>query len=279
MITYAGIGSTAFTLIPYIANLVIASRIKEIIKNNAAAKGWFQYNTPVFTILVVISGGSHAALSLVSSNIFGLMIFGCGLTQYELKQMGKLKVIGTVIIENIPQLICQILYSFALGGKTTSGVQLAFIASALSITASTLSYLIQRDTSDTKVVQYYLSTQCSLRAQRFNDVSDDDKSGFINQLLVFNHRGETIDTLEDNQDDTIATAASRFTITDAEKMTLIDNRGRTLALGEQIAEVFGIPVKNIEIGHSMITKYGIITHVVHFVYNSVLEFGSFCAFY
>eukprot|EP01084_Bolivina_argentea_P022105 41080_1 len=78
LILISGIGSIFFVLVPYIANLLIAARIKEIIKHNAAAKGWFQYNTPVFTVLVVLSGGVYAALSLVSSRIFGLKIMSCG---------------------------------------------------------------------------------------------------------------------------------------------------------------------------------------------------------
>ena len=48
------------------------------------------------------------------------------------------------------------------------------------------------------------------------------------------------------------------------------NRGRTLSLAIDIAEVFGIPTKNIEIGASMITKYGLMTHVVHFIYEKDL---------
>ena len=48
-----------------------------------------------------------------------------------------------------------------LGGNITSAVQGAFIASAISVIASTLSYLIEKDTSDTTVVQYYVATQCS----------------------------------------------------------------------------------------------------------------------
>ena len=101
-------------------------------------------------------------LSVVSSNVFGIKIFSCGVTQYELKQLGKIRIIGTVLVENIPQLICQALYTVALtraGGTMTTAVQAAFIASTLSIISSSTSYLIERDTSDTKVVQYYLLTQ------------------------------------------------------------------------------------------------------------------------
>ena len=269
LILMAGVGSIAFTLIPYLANLIMATRIKEMNKSNATAKAWFQENTAIFAILVAVTGGCHAALALVSSNVFGLNIFSCGLTQYELKQMGKLKVIGTVIIENIPQLICQALYSMGLGGEITAAILLAFVASALSIIASTLAFLIERDTSDTKVVQYYLFTECSLRAQRLASITNDEDD--MGTLATKNRKGEIIDALEAVSSRAKMSYSSQNTLTDQEKENFINNRGRTAALGEQVAELMETHAKNIEIGHSMITKYGIITHVVHSVAVSDLE--------
>ena len=268
LILAAGIGSATFTIIPYVANLIVASRVKEIIKDNVAAKSWFQHKANLFTLLVVFTGGSYSALALVSSNIFGLKIFSCGVTLYELRQLGKMKVIYTVIIENIPQLACQILYSYAIGGQITSSVALAFIASALSITSSTLSWLIERDTSDTKVVQYYLSTQCTLRTAKPKTYGDED--GDEIEMRTFTMNGQEIerDNLEDNNNNKIDTSNM---LTDAERQSLIDNSGRTLKLSEGIAEVFGIDRERIEVGQSMINKYGIMTHIVHCVYTSDLE--------
>merc|ERR1712130_775969 len=60
-------------------------------------------------------------------------------------------------------------------------------------------------------------------------------------------------------------------ITEHERNNFVNNRGRTMCLGEEIAAVLGIPPKNLEIGASTITKYGIITHCVHYVYTSDLE--------
>ena len=281
LILIAGFGSGFFVLVPYIANLVIASRIKEIIKHNAAAKGWFQYHTPIFTVLVVLSGGCHAALSVVSSNVFGVKLLSCGITQYELKQLGKIRIIGTVLVENIPQLICQGLYTVALarsGQIITTAVQAAFIASTLSIISSSLSFMIERDASDTKAVQYYVSTQCSFRSQKADnndiDINDDshgeEQLGFIKQLSTFNKRGEEITDSAANPS-AQPSPMKKHGITEEEKQNLLNNRGRTMALGENIAEVFGIPTKNIEVGYSMITRYGIITHVIHYVYDDDLE--------
>ena len=269
----AGIGSAAFTLIPYVANLIVAARIKEIIKDNLAAKSWFQHKANLFTLLVVFTGGSYSALALVSSNVFGLKIFGCGITRYELRQLGKMKVIYTVIIENIPQLACQLLYSYTLG-EITSAVALAFIASALSITASTLSYLIERDTSDSRVIQYYLSTQCSTRTHKpsedqFSTLRDgDDSNSDEIEMTTYNTNGEEINNLEDKHPNYIDTSNM---LTDTEKQSLIDNAGRTLQLSQNIAEAFGVDAERIEVGQSMINKYGILTHIVHCVYVSDLE--------
>ena len=56
-----------------------------------------------------------------------------------------------------------------------------------------------------------------------------------------------------------------------EKKKLRNNYGRRNALGKSIAETFGIEIKNIEVGSSMISKYGIMTHIVHYIYEEDLD--------
>ena len=115
LILLAGMGSLTFTILPYLGNLVIAGRIKRIIRNNDAARAWFTDYSTLFVLLVVCSGGAHPALALVSSNVFGLWFLNSGLTLYELRQLQKIKIIGTILLENVPQLFCQILYISATG--------------------------------------------------------------------------------------------------------------------------------------------------------------------
>ena len=43
IILIIALGSIFFVAVPYLANLVIAARIKKIIKNNEAAKSWFVF--------------------------------------------------------------------------------------------------------------------------------------------------------------------------------------------------------------------------------------------
>eukprot|EP01083_Nonionella_stella_P137001 416977_1 len=259
----SAIGSTFFLLVPYVANLLMASKIKQIISNNHAAKGYFNQNTPIFTIFVVISGGCYPALALVSSAIFGLEILTSGLTRYDLKRMSRLKLIGTVLLENLPQLICQVLYAYAIN-EITQGVQLAFIASSLSVIASTLSYLINREISDTVVVQYYLVTECNDRSTKhgvLKPIQSDKEEEKIQE-----------DTLEiESISPPTSIEADTKSLTDNERDNIIDNRGRTMCLAESIAEVFGIQPKYIEIGYTMITKCGFITHIVHYVDQEDLD--------
>ena len=85
--------------------------------------------------------------------------------EYEIKQLNKIKIFDGDI-ENVPQLLGT-LYVYHLE-EMTQNTALALSASILSITAAILSYLIERDTADTKVVQYYLTTECSPRISKPN---------------------------------------------------------------------------------------------------------------
>ena len=104
-------------------------------------------------MLVVITGGCYPALALISSNIFGLTLTSCGLTHYELKALSKIKVFGTIMLENVPQLIFQAVYAYAVD-DITDAVSIAFLASLLSVAATTMSYLIDRDGDDVKGTTY-----------------------------------------------------------------------------------------------------------------------------
>ena len=56
-----------------------------------------------------------------------------------------------------------------IGGKPTSNTVLASTASLIAITTATLSYFIDRDVDETKVVQYYLSVHCHKRGSMVLD--------------------------------------------------------------------------------------------------------------
>ena len=110
---------------------------------------------------MVLSGGCYPALAVVSSNVFGLNLLSSGLTSYELRKMTKIKMFGSVLLENVPQLIFQALY--ASTAEFTNTLMFASMASLLSVLAAILSYFIDRDGDDMSIeaVQYYLSLECN----------------------------------------------------------------------------------------------------------------------
>ena len=102
-------------------------------------------------------GGSYPVLTLLSSRIFGKEFFNTGLTSYELRKLNSIKIFSTIILENLPQLICQILYIIISSGIPSSSTILAFIASILSILSAILSYcLYNKNDNNCIVIEYDL---------------------------------------------------------------------------------------------------------------------------
>jgi len=91
---YLFFASIFFSVIPYLLNLAIAANIRkyDVVQKNIAATSWMNQRSALFVILTVITGGSHPALAVLSSNVFGLEIFTTGLTTYELNRLQKIKV-------------------------------------------------------------------------------------------------------------------------------------------------------------------------------------------
>ena len=284
LILIAAVGSTASIVLPYVVNLAIAANIKRLIRKNNAAKAYFQYYSAIYVLFVVLSGGAYPALAVVSSNIFGLVMFNSGLTKYEMKKLSKIKIFGTIILENLPQLFCQVLYSYVLD-EITETTQLAFCASLLSVTASTLSYWIEKNAADTTAVQYYLSFECSHKMRGgtkergqnsgilpYDDIGDEEDADQIATAKTFNMSGEEIVNDKENLEDYgPAQNVKKLGLTEEEKLLCLKHKGLKFALSEGMAEVFGVSSNNLEIGYTQITKYGIIVHIVHYVYNSDLE--------
>ena len=208
LIVIAFIGSSVSIVLPYIVNLGIAANIKRLIRKNDAAKGYFQNYAAIYVIFVVLSGGAYPALAVVSSNIFGLTIFNSGLTRYEMKRLSKIKIFGTIILENLPQLGCQVLYSYVLQTITPT-TQLAFIASILSMTASTLSYFVEKNAADTTAVQYYLCFQCQHTARKESEA--ETRTG-----ISIRYDGDEKDGTEDLED--YGPTSAKFGLTDEEKL-------------------------------------------------------------
>ena len=133
--------------IMYFFNLYSTSTIKGrrgVLRHNKADRIWFTSYSPIFTVIVMLSGSTYTALQLVSSNVFGLNLLHCGLTKYELKRVFHLKLLNNVLLENVPQLFFLSMYTMIIGEMTESA-WFSLIGSAVSVLGTTLTYFIERD--------------------------------------------------------------------------------------------------------------------------------------
>lgn len=144
-----------------------------------------------------------------------------------------MKIYGSVLLENIPQLIFQALY--AATSEFTSTLLFASVASLLSVFAAVLSYFINRDHNDVNMeaIQYYLSLECNRTVDHQNTLESPSTS--MSTTVGSRIRGEI-----------------RF----AEKSKIEQYRGLRLKLSRSLTQFWRIPDKTIEIGATVLTKTG-----------------------
>jgi len=222
-----------FLLAPYAVNVYFAVTIKTRIYHNAFAAAWFNAYSKWFTSLVIFTGACHSALCLVSSNLFGHKMLSSGLTRHELLQnskLARLRIIGNICMENVPQIIIQFVYVLNVRGEMETAADLvavvfAFIASLLSILTGLASFCMERQSrSLINVAKYYVSL--------------------------------TIDQHASSED---------RTITKQEKRSIVLNKGRRSSLAHQMAQIFGVPPNNIAVGGATVSKYGVVLFVVQYM--------------
>ena len=176
----------------------------------------------MFTTFVVLTGRAHCSLAVVSSNVFGLEFFDCGLTSYELQKLNSFKIYSSVFLGNVPQLIFTAIYLSKVG--MTTNAMLSILASMLSVFAAVLSFCIDRDGEDMDIIaaEYYLALEC-------------------------------------NRDDNALAAG----ITETEEVNMKYYSGFRDSLSRQLAQLWRVSHQNIQIGKTILTKNGSITHIVH----------------
>jgi len=233
LICIAGIGSIVFLVIPYLMNLYYASKMKEYIDNrNEIAQQWFERYSKVFNALVLLSGGSYVSMLLCSSNVFGIDAFCAGLTRLELKKMSKIRILANTIMENIPQIAIQILFTMTIGNANVA-VVFAFVASVLSVLSTLMNYYADRERdptggTTTHVVWYYLVLQLHQHNQ------------------------------------------GQYKISAAERKAIKTHQGRRKALIAELSELFSVPPRDIEITGTVTTKYGAIVYLSQIVHETTL---------
>ena len=145
-----------FTIAPYLMNLFSSINITRKISDDGMVstftKQYFQDNSHIYTVLVLLSGGSFRALSLMNSNLFGLRKLSAGLSTLQLQRFQSHHVIATVFAENIPQIALQYYFMFKLGLPTTIAM-VSFGSSIFNIFLTMMNvavfYILNRDRAET----------------------------------------------------------------------------------------------------------------------------------
>ena len=157
-------------------------------------------------------------------------MFSCGLTKYELRNLTKIKIMNCVVMENIPQLFCQAI--FYSSGEFSLSTLFATISSLLSVFAAGLSYFVDQKNAvdDVVAIHHYLSLEC-------------DRSAMSMVSTTKKFKGNDI--------------------TEDEKGLIKLYRGWRQKLSRSLTAIWHLPDKTIEIGNTMLTANGAITHIVH----------------
>merc|ERR1712228_971542 len=165
-----------------------------------------------------------------------------------------------IFMENVPQLIIQIIYSFNIG-EVSNNTQLAFVGSMISVISALLSYFIEQSNTDNMIVfKYYLK-------MTKNDIVN-------NAVMDPNANDNDEDEMKIESVSPRAHSPKEFSnsgtlpnfLTKGETDHLKNHRGETAALSNKLCSIFCIPEKNIEVSKaSNITSAGIMLYLIHFI--------------
>eukprot|EP01084_Bolivina_argentea_P314575 544876_1 len=134
-ILIATISSFLFIIIP------VAFSIFQLIQQQK--KSWFQYenlrgwlldNSCKLLALSIITGSSYAAIELVNCGALRLEIFNMGLNKQQRIKYNTKRIIGVVLLENIPQTIIQIWYLIRFELHLTPILSCIFSLTSISLT-------------------------------------------------------------------------------------------------------------------------------------------------
>merc|ERR1719295_722332 len=133
--------------------------------------------------MVVCSGGCYPSLAMASSNIFSLPWFSAGLTSFEMENLSSIRVIATVLSENLPMMFVQITYPLATSEFTTT-VAISLVSSVLSVISLLLGWYINHGKSgDSEDVCYYYQIKLKQRGSRLR-LTDEHILAIKNRMNV-----------------------------------------------------------------------------------------------
>lgn len=112
--------SLMFVIIPWVVNLfwLFVMRYKSWQSNNWINR-WLRHYAWFIVFLTMMSGDANVSIDFCNSRAFGLSLFDMGMTKRERIMIGKYRVIFVTLLENLPQICIQIIFS--LESETIAG--------------------------------------------------------------------------------------------------------------------------------------------------------------
>ena len=138
--------SGLFMILPLICNLIQLHKQLRVWISDPYSKytvqAWIRFYLHFLYMLTILFGSAFAAVDVCNSNIFHLQMFNMGLNQRQKAIFKNQRILSTVLMENIPQLIVQIFYIILTKNSNISAITLiAMIFSVISIVSSVFNFI------------------------------------------------------------------------------------------------------------------------------------------
>ena len=134
-----------FIILPLIGNLIQLHNEIQVWISDVYSKhtiqAWIGSYLRVLYMITILFGSAFAAIDICNSNLFHLSIFNMGLNKRQRAIFKNQRILSTVLFENIPQLILQLIYLIITIESNISPITImAMIFSTISIVSSIFDY-------------------------------------------------------------------------------------------------------------------------------------------
>ena len=134
-----------FIILPLIVNLMQLHNEIQVwitdVYSKHTVQAWTRSYLRVLYLITILSASAFAAVDICNSNMFHLRIFNMGLNTRQQAIFKNQRILSTVLMENIPQLILQIIYMILTVESSISPITIvAMVSSTISIVLSVFNF-------------------------------------------------------------------------------------------------------------------------------------------
>ena len=132
-----------FIILPLMGNLIQLHTEINVwmsdIYSKHTVQAWTRSYLRILYLITILCGSAFGAVDICNSNIFHLSLFNMGLNKRQKAIFKNQRILSTVLMENIPQIIVQVTY-LSISNKLSEITLIAMIFSLISIISSIFDY-------------------------------------------------------------------------------------------------------------------------------------------